>query len=188
LKRAALLTFFTLSFSLLHAQWFVGVKFMGLSFHPGKNTNGKLFLHPLGKNKRFALNFGLGVGVEYKFNNYISVKLDQVAFHDCAGKFAGMSMINLRYTQNLGVLGNGSVGMGPFFYYRKNWNIIPNYMDEGYFKISKNNAWQTKFVWYGGELEHNYPLRNGLDLSTNILPGIPVVYALASGLRFSNSK
>ena len=156
---------------------------MGLSFHPGKNTNRELFLHTIGKNKRFAINFGIAVGVEYKFNNYVSVKFDQAAFRDCAGKFAGMSMLNLRYTQELGVLGNGSVGMGPFLFYRKNWNSIEKYLDEGFFKISKNTKWQTKFVWYGGELEHNYPLKNGTEISTNILPGIPVVYALCSGIR-----
>lgn len=161
---------------------------MGLSFHPGKNTNGKLFLHSLGKKNRLAMNFGLGIGIEFKFNNYISLKFDQVAFADCAEKFAGLSMLNLRYTQNLGVLGNGSVGLGPFFYYRKNWNSIPDYVDEGFFKISKNNKWQRKFVWYGGELEHNYPLKNGLDISSNILPGIPIVYAFCTGVRFSNPK
>lgn len=159
---------------------------MGLSFHPGKNTNCELFCHPIGKHKRLAINFGATIGIEYKFNDYISVKLDQAAFRDCAGKFAGMTMLNLRYTQDLRMFGNGSVGLGPFFFYRKNWNDIPDYQDEGFFRISKNNKWQRKFVWYGGELEHNYPLKNGLDISTNILPGIPVVFALATGLRFSD--
>ncbi len=161
---------------------------MGISFHPGKNTNGALFNYTLGRHNRIALNFGLAMGLEYKFNNYISIKLDQAAFKDCAGKFAGMTMFNLRYTQQLGKLGDGSVGLGPFFFYRKNWNAINGYEDEGFFKISKNNKWQTKFVWYGGELEYNYPLRKGLDLSTNILPGIPVVFAITSGVRFSDPE
>lgn len=160
---------------------------MGISFHPGKNINGPLFKTGLGKNNRVALHFGLALCVEYKFNSWFSVKLDQAAFRDCAGKFAGMTMFNLRYTQDLGKLGDGSVGMGPFFFYRQNWKAVDGYVDEGYFRESKNNKWQTKFVWYGGELEHNYPLRKGLDLSTNILPGIPVVFALASGVRFSES-
>ena len=159
---------------------------MGISFHPGKNINGPIFKTGLGKHNRAALNFGLAVGIEYKLNNYISLKLDQAAFRDYAGKFAGMTMFNLRYTQQLGKLGDGSVGLGPFFFYRKSWNTIDGYVDESYFRFSKNNKWQTKFVWYGGELEHNYPLRKGLDLSTNILPGIPVVFAIASGLRFSD--
>ncbi|CAN5156353.1 hypothetical protein BH09BAC5_BH09BAC5_19450 [soil metagenome] len=165
------------------AQWFVGVKFMGISFHTGKNTNGALFKAAIGKQNRLALNFGAAVSVEYKINEWFSLKLDQAAFRDCAGKFAGMTMFNFRYTQQLGVLGEGSAGLGPFFYYRKNWNTIEGYQDEGYFRISENKKWQTKFVWYGGELEHNYPLQNGLDISTNILPGIPVVFALTSGIR-----
>jgi hypothetical protein len=170
----------------LSAQWFVGAKLMGISFHPGKNVNCGLFKCTIGKHHRVALNLGLACGVEYKFNNWFSIKLDQAAFRDCAGKFAGMTMFNFRYTQQLGKLGDGSVGLGPFFFYRKSWNEIDGYADEGFFHTTKNNKWQTKFVWYGGELEHNYPLRKGLDLSTNILPGIPVVFAIASGLRFSD--
>jgi hypothetical protein len=170
------------------AQWFVGVKLMGISFHPGKNINGPLFKTGIGKNNRFAMNYGLAITMEYKINNWLSVKLDQAAFRDCAGKFAGMTMFNFRYTQQLGKLGDGSAGLGPFFFYRKSWKSIDGYVDEGYFRDTKNNKWQIKFVAYGGELEHNYPLRKGLDLSTNILPGIPVVFALASGVRFSDPE
>jgi hypothetical protein len=94
-----------------------------------------------------------------------------------------MTMLNLRYTVGLGNLGNGSGGLGPFFYYRKNWKTFPEYVDEGYFKDTRNGKWQTKFVWYGGELEYNYPLQERLDLSINFFPGIPVVYALAPGVR-----
>lgn len=168
----------------MHAQFFLGVKFMGLSFHPGKNVNGKFFQHAAGKKNRLALNFGVAITAEYKFNRYISVKLDQAAFRDCGGKFAGMTMLNLRYTQQLGVLGEGSVGFGPFFFYRHTWKTFDGYVDEGYFDNTKNEKWQTKFVWYGGELEHDYPINKTMDLSTNILPGIPVVYALSSGVRF----
>ena len=166
-----------------HAQWFIGVKLMGISIHTDKNTNGHLYNSAIGKQKRVAFHVGIAITTEYMFNDWFSAKVDQVVFRDCAGKFAGMSMFNLRYTQELGKFGNGSVGMGPFFYYRKSWTDIADYEEDGYFKESTNKKWQTKFVWYGGELEHNYPLANRTDLSTNILPGIPVVVAVASGVR-----
>jgi hypothetical protein len=183
-KHFAALIFLALISPHLHAQFFLGVKFTGLSFHPGKNLNAQLYQHTLGKKKRVAMNFGIALTAEYKFNRYISVKLDQAAFRDCAGKFAGMTMINLRYTQNLGVLGEGSIGFGPFFFYRKSWKCFEGYCDENYFKYSRNEKWQTKFVWYGGELEHDYPLNDSTDISTNFFPGIPVVYVVASGVRF----
>ncbi|MDQ3112143.1 MAG: hypothetical protein M3R17_19845, partial [Bacteroidota bacterium] len=159
---------------------------MGISFHPGKNSNGPLFKTAVGRHHRVAFNFGIALGVEYKINNWFSLKLDQAAFRDCAGKFAGMVMFNVRYTQQLGKLGDGSVGLGPFFFFRKSWSALDGYVDEGYFRVTKNKKWETKFVWYGGELEHNYPLKKGLDLSTNIFPGVPAVFAITSGLRFSN--
>lgn len=157
---------------------------MGITFHPGKNTNAQFYDLSIGKKKRFVLNAGLAFTVEYMFYPNFSVKLDQAVFRDCAGKFAGMTMLNLRYTADLGKLGSGSGGLGPFFFYRKSWTDFDGYNDEGFFRLSSNGKWQTKFVWYGGELEYNYPLTETIDISTNLLPGIPVVYALTPGIRY----
>jgi hypothetical protein len=170
------------------AQWFVGVKLIGISFHTGKNLNCGMYKCSPGKHHRVALNLGLGIGIEYKVNNWFSFKFDHATFRDCAGKFAGVSMFNLRYTQQLGKIGDGSAGIGPFFFYRKSWTSCDTYQDEGYFRESKNKKWQTKFVWYGTELEYNCPLQKGLDLSTNLFPGIPVVYMLMSGVRVSEAS
>jgi hypothetical protein len=157
---------------------------MGLTFHPGKNSNAAFYDVTLGKKKRFVINLGFALTAEYMFYKNVSVKYDQALFRDCAGKLAGMSMLNLRYTVGLGKLGSGSAGLGPFFYYRKNWKSFEGYNDEGYFHDSKNGKWQTKFVWYGGELEHNFPISETMDISTNFFPGIPVVYAITPGMRY----
>ncbi|HTF05553.1 MAG TPA: hypothetical protein VK826_16110, partial [Bacteroidia bacterium] len=92
------------------AQWFVGIKLMGVSIHTDDNANCHLYQNCLGKRKRVAFHLGLALTTEYKFNNWFSMKVDQAAFRDCAGKFAGMSMFNLRYTQDLGKAGDASVG------------------------------------------------------------------------------
>ncbi len=181
-KQIFFVLLFTCSLS-CPAQWFVGVKLMGISIHTDKHINGHLYENTIGKKKRVAFHLGVALACEYKVNNWFSLKADQVLFRDCAGKLAGISMFNFRYTQDLGGAGDGSVGLGPFFYYRKSWLPIEEYTDDGYFKESANKKWQTKFVWYGTELEHNYRLNDRLDLSTNIFPGIPVVIAVASGVR-----
>lgn len=165
------------------AQWFVGLKLMGVSIHIDDGLNRKMYRVAIGKEKRIAFHIGIGLTCEYKFNNWFSAKYDQVAFRDCAGVFAGMSMFNLRYTHDLGNVGDISAGLGPFFYYRKSWFQFGQYQDDGYFTLSANKKWQTKFVWYGGEIEYNYPINENLDWSTNVLPGIPVVVAIASGVR-----
>lgn len=156
---------------------------MGISIHIDENRNGHLYRAAIGKNNRVAFHTGLALTFEYKFNNWFSVKADQVGFRDCNGRFAGMSMFNLRYTRDLGRAGDASIGFGPFFYYRESWTSLPGYEDDGYFRESANKKWQTKFVWYGGEIEYNYPINEEVDWSTNILPGLPVVIAVASGLR-----
>jgi hypothetical protein len=165
------------------AQWFVGIKFMGVSIHTDNNFNGHLYKTAIGKKNRVAFHFGLALTMEYKFNNWFSVKASQAGFRDCAGKFAGMTMINLRGTLDFGKAGDLSAGLGPFWYYRRSWFELAGYEDDGYFNLSENGRWQKKFVWHGGEIEYNYPINDQLDWSTNILPGIPVVIAVASGVR-----
>jgi hypothetical protein len=187
-KSAICFLLFSLIVCTANAQWFYGVKFMGITFHSGKNENGGLYDIAIGKKNRLALNFGVALTVEYMFYPTISVKYDQALFRDCAGKFAGASMFNIRYTALLGNAGNASVGLGPFFYYRRNWKEIDGYIDEGYFKFSKNNRWQTKFVWYGGEFEYNYPMDTRTDFSINFFPGYPVVYAITPGIRIKGGN
>lgn len=182
--RRALLLFAFLLFALQNrAQWYVGVKFVGVTIHTDNNFNGHLYKTAIGKKNRVAFHFGLAVTCEYKINTWLSVKASQSGFRDCAGKFAGMTMLNVRGTIDMGDAGDISGGLGPFWYYRRSWFAIEGYEDDGYFKLSSNSKWQKKFVWYGGEIEYNYPITETLDWSTNILPGIPVVIAVASGVR-----
>jgi hypothetical protein len=167
----------------LPAQWYIGVKFMGISIHTDKNVNGHLYKTAVGRQKRIAFNFGLALTAEYRFTDWISVKASQAAFRDCGGKFAGMTMLNLRGTLDFDEAGDLSAGLGPFWYYRRSWHSIDGYTEDGYFRVSSNGKWEKKFVWHGGEIEYNYPVTETLDWSTNVLPGIPVVIAVASGVR-----
>jgi hypothetical protein len=175
---------FLFAFAPLHAQWYIGLKFVGLSWHVKASKHPQLFLHKLDRKGHATLTFGAAVTVEYRIKPYLSVKFDQGLLSDCAGRFAGMSLFTVRTNVPLGKLGEGTGGLGPFFYYRRNWNELEGYVDDGLFKISKNKRWQTKFVWYGGELEHNYPITDRMDISTNLLPAIPVVFTLTPGVRY----
>jgi hypothetical protein len=179
----ALLILIVVSSVSAHAQWYIGVKLMGISIHTDQMDNKHLFLNTIGKNKRVAFHLGGALTVEYRVNNWLAFKCDQVLFRDCAGKTAGMTMLNVRYVHDFSPKDNASIGAGPFWYYRKSWKQFDAYKDDGYFKDSPDGKWQRKFVWYGGEIEYNRKLNNNLDWSTNVLPGIPVVIAVASGVR-----
>jgi hypothetical protein len=183
MKQLLLFCAFLFCVNLCRAQWFVGVKFMGVSVHTDDNLNARLYKTAIGKRKRIAFHFGLAVTAEYKFNDWLSLKASQAGFRDCAGKFAGMTMFNVRGTVDMGNAGDLSAGLGPFWYYRRSWFELDGYVDDGYFRVSPSGKWQKKFVWHGGEIEYNYPITETLDWSTNILPGIPVVNAGASGIR-----
>jgi hypothetical protein len=168
----------------LRAQLYIGVKLIGLSFHFKTSQHPHLFKRKLDKKGHFVINSGIALTFEYRFDPYMAVKFDQAFLSDCAGKFAGASLLTLRTQAQLGKFGEGTIGMGPFFYYRRSWRTIEGYVDPGLFHLSKNGKWEAKFVWYGGELELNYPLNASMDLSTNILPAIPVMITIAPGLRW----
>ena len=62
---------------------------------------------------------------------------------------------------------------GPLLFYRKNWNAMPNYVDDHLLTQSKNKVWQYKFVWHGGFLEYQYHYNNFNAAGIHIMPGIP---------------
>jgi hypothetical protein len=172
----------------LSAQWFIGVKVVGLSLHFKKSPHPQLYKGRIDKHGHLVMNYGIALTAEYRFHPYIGVKFGQAILSDCGGKFAGASMLTLRTQAQLGKFGEGSIGMGPFFYYRKTWKNMDGYVDQGLFKDSGNGRWQTKFVWHGGEVEHNYPINEHMDISTNVLPGIPVLFVVTPGVRWRISN
>jgi hypothetical protein len=186
--RTFLLLVFLFCTPALSAQWYVGVKLIGLSIHPKKSPHPQLYKGRIDRNGHLVMNYGIALTCEYRFHPYVAVKFGQAILSDCGGKFAGASMLSLRTQVPLGKLGEGTVGMGPFFYYRRTWKNMDGYVEQGIFKESANKRWQTKFVWHGGELEHNYPINTHMDISTNVLPGIPVVFVVMPGVRWRVSE
>ncbi|MGL4596438.1 MAG: hypothetical protein ACRCYO_02855 [Bacteroidia bacterium] len=167
-----------------NAQWYIGVKFIGISWHLKPSKHPHLFKGKLDKKGQGTVTYGIALSCEYRFKPYWSVKFDQCIFADCAGRFAGTTMLMPRLNVPFGKLGEGTGGIGPFFYYRRNWHELDGYVEDGLFKQSKNKRWQTKFIWYGGELEHNYPITERMDISTNLLPAVPVLFTLTPGVRW----
>lgn len=182
-RRLLVLTFLIFT---LHgkAQWYVGVKVVGLSLHFKKSPHPQLFKGRIDKHGHFVMNYGIALTAEYRFHPHVGLKFGQAILSDCGGKFAGASLLTLRTQAQLGKLGEGSIGMGPFFYYRRTWKNMDGYVDQGLFRDSKNKRWETKFVWHGGEVEHNYPINSHMDISTNVLPGIPVLFVVTPGVRW----
>lgn len=164
----------------------LGIKYFGLSYHPQKPYNSHLMPLKLDKDASFVINLGASFNFEYFFlKDIFSVKGVQAFYSDCAQQFAGFSHIGFR--GQIFKWGNLSLngGIGPTFIYRKNWYNLDGYDNKfSFFYGGKNDVWQTRFLWYGGEFEFNYEIFDKTELSFAIIPGGIDLINLSVGFRY----
>lgn len=158
------------------------VKFFGLSMHLRQTPYPELFKNRLDQKGIAVLNFGGIVGYDrFVVRDVISVRVEQGLYSDCASSLAGFT--HLGWRGQIFRTGRHSLngGFGPTLVYRRDWNRLKGYEDDGYF--NRSGDWQYKFYWYGGEFEYNYQLSRQYDLSLNLVPGIPELVSFGAGFR-----
>ncbi|MEJ8757818.1 hypothetical protein WG947_12465 [Pontibacter sp. H259] len=158
------------------------VKAFGISFHLKKSPHPEIFPNRLDEKGHVTLNYGAIVGYDrFIVRNVHAIRVEQGLYADCSASLAGFTHIGWRglIFQKKRHSMNG--GIGPTLVYRKDWNRIEGYSDDGYF--NKRGNWQYKFYWYAGELEYNYKLSQQTDLSVNLVPGLPELISFGVGMR-----
>jgi hypothetical protein len=180
--------FLILCFSLVSQNISLGVKYFGLSIHPFGAINSNIMPLKLDPEGVLVLNTGLSFGVEYFIPrvNFISIKFVQGIYFDCIGQFAGFSHLGIRFhfpTIN-GFSVNG--GIGPSLIFRKNWYEVPGYDDSfSFFNGDRDDFWQWRFLWYGGEFEFNQNITEKMAISETFIPGYPDLMNLSIGIKYS---
>ena len=160
----------------------VTLKFFGLSAHIERTQNPEVFPNRLDKKGIFVPNYGGVAGYErFFYKDIFSVRLEQGVYADCSESLAGFT--HLGWRGRIFKAGKHSLngGIGPTLVYRRNWNRLPGYSDDGYFK--QHGDWQYKFLWYAGEFEYNYRLTQHGELSAMIVPGFPSVISFGIGYK-----
>lgn len=158
------------------------IKYFGLSVHLKETPYPEIFPNKLDEKGYTTLNYGAIVGYDrFVVRHVHAVRLQQAVYADCSGSLAGFTHIGWRgliFQKGKHSL-NG--GIGPTLVYRRDWNRLEGYEDDGYF--NRRGEWQYKFYWYAGELEYNYKLSDKTDLSLNLIPGIPELISFGIGAR-----
>lgn len=164
----------------------IGLKYFGLSIHPNGAINSSLMPLKFDDKGVFVLNLGVSVGIEYFLPlDFLSIKFIQGLYFDCIEKFAGFSHIGLR--GRFLKIGTFSVngGIGPTFIYRRSWYEVPGYDDSfSFFNGTKDDTWQWRFIWYGGEIEFNNEINKSLEFSVTFIPGYPDLMNLSFGIKY----
>jgi hypothetical protein len=168
------------------AQIVIGVRWVGFTTHLKEYSYSKYYKGRLSKSGRFVANDGFAITIETYINENLFIKVAQsIMFHDCGGKLFGMSHIGLGYNYTKLYPSEAAISFGPMFFYRKSWLDLPYYSDHvHFFNVSKNQKWQTKFVWHGGTLEYAYHINANQAFSLNIVPAIPELFTFAPGWKY----
>ncbi|CAN5913168.1 hypothetical protein BH24BAC1_BH24BAC1_03160 [soil metagenome] len=158
------------------------VKAFGLSYHLKPARNPDLFPNRLDKQGLAVLNYGLLTGYDrYVYREVLHVRVQQGLYADCTASFAGFW--HLGWRARLLQAGRHTLngGIGPTLVFRRDWNRIPGYEDDGYFR--QGRGWQYKFYWYAGELEYNFRVNQKSEFSLTLVPGLPELVSFGFGIR-----
>lgn len=165
----------------------VGLKFMGLSIHPlGGNGNEVIMPNKLDAKGHLVMNFGVIASYEhFLYRDILSVKVLQGFYADCAVQAAGFSSLGLR--ARIFRWGKHCLygGMGPTFLFRRNWFRLKDYKDSHYFSGERDDYWQYRFLWYGGEFEYKLQWTDRVDFSVSFVPGYPDLISFSVGLSYN---
>ena len=165
----------------------IGVKFVSFSTHPKGDTNADLM--PLKFDPKGAIVFNPGGTLNFDFfikNDFMSLKLVQGFYADCALQFLGYSHLGFRLTLFQTKHASMNLGIGPTFIYRQSWYKLPGYKAyPNFFNGTKNENWEYSFIWYGGEIELNFPILKNTDFSMSIIPGGIEVINVSLGFRYT---
>ena len=187
MKKLILILLISISCKLVYSQFSIGITLNGIGYHPNSNTDN--FKWKISKNGKLVGFASISIIASYRFNNYVGIKIAQnIAFYNCAGKFSGITHIGIDLHDDIIGINNTknqlSASIGPFWYYRKNWNQITSYKyDPNFIKRSKNKTWEHLFVWYGGQIEYSYSYSKQNAITMTLLPGYPYIYAMGLGAK-----
>ncbi len=176
----------------VQGQSCITARYFGLTVHPFGDDQAALQPYKLDKEAHFVLNFGGFMGYErFVWGQYLSVKAMQGLFTDCSAGWAGYTHIGFR---GLVARKNGHriyFGLGPTFFYRKDWNRFPSYIDKGTFTRYESDLTgpvQCKIFWYACEFEYDVRLNDKWDLNTGFTPGLPFALTFSVGAKYWISK
>jgi len=174
-----------LGFALNAQSYNIGIKYFGINIHPVGDINAELMPIKLGSNGFLVPSFGAMLSFEkYLWRDIIALELAMANYTDCTLQFAGFAHLGFRI--KIFTIGRHELngGIGPTFIFRQSWYRLEGYDDtNNFYGGNEDDDWQMRFIVYGGEIEYNYRLKDGLDFSLTFVPGIPILMSFAFGVR-----
>jgi hypothetical protein len=173
-------------------QFSLGISVSGIGFHPVVDGNEVFYKWKIDRKGKWVAYSAITVFASYRLSDKLGIKaMQSLVFHDCAGKFTGISHIGIDFHDDFinwtNPVHQFSFSAGPLWYYRRNWTELPGYQNNPSFaRLSQSGKWEHKFVWHGGQIEYSRHLSPRQALTVNFLPGYPYLYTFGTGVKFIN--
>ena len=188
---ATLIVFF--AFSPLHAgsestnRFGANLLFTGLTYHPGGGDHTDDYPRKLDAGAYWVLLLGGEADVDWYAYRYLLVRGSASLNKDCSDVWAGFFHLGPHFNLPIGERFAFRIGIGPTLVWRQNWNgVVANYKGDSFYgKTLTNDDFQSRFIWYGGNMEFEWKIRDNVSFIFSNIPGWPHVITSSIGGRYS---
>jgi hypothetical protein len=154
-----------------------------LGIHPTKTTNASIIKNKIDTAGKFVIEQGVIVAWEgFAVDDKISFRLTQSIFKDGVNHLAGYSHLSLNFKLYQEQKITVKLGLGPSFFYRKDWSTIKDYKPDPAY--TDKPSMQYRIIALSGELDFSYYLTKKVDLNFSVHHIEPEAFTLAIGLTY----
>lgn len=155
----------------------------GLSYHPDGGEN-EGYPRQLDEEAYWVLLLGGQLDGDMYLHRYLLLRASISVYRDCADVWSGFYHLGPRLNLPIGSRFVFRVGIGPTLLWRQNWlGVVDGYTKDSFYGKATHGDFQTKFIWYGGDLDFEWKLTPKLSLIYANIPGWPEVITSNIGLR-----
>lgn len=195
----AVLLAVALSASPLHAgaedqnRFGANLLFTGLTYHPGGGDHTDAYPRKLDAGAYWVLLLGGEMDLDwyaYHFSHSpmaLLVRGSVSLNKDCSDVWGGFFHLGPHFNLALGERFAFRIGVGPTLVWRQNWNgVVANYTGDSFYgETPTNDYFQSKFIWYGGNMELEWKIKPNVSLIFSNIPGWPHIITSSIGARYS---
>lgn len=165
--------------------WAINALLMGLTFHPDGGEN-EGYPRQLDDEAYWVVMPGTQIDVDYALHRFALARFSTSLYRDCADVWSGFFHLGPRLNLPLGSKFVFRIGIGPTFLWRENWlNVVEGYTKDSFYGRAKPGTFQSKFIWYGGDVDIEYKINDKVSFIYANIPGWPEVITSNVGLRYT---
>jgi hypothetical protein len=167
------------------SRFAIGLKYTGLTYHPGGGENEEHYKRSLDSKDFWVLQVGAQADVDYIVNRFFYIRAANALYRDCSDLWAGFHHIGFRANWDATERLSLRIGVGPTFLWRQNWfGKVKGYTKDSFFGPATGGSFQDAFIWYGGDGDVEWRAWDKVSLLYSVIPGYPEVIQNSVGLRY----